>query len=424
MSIHAVACRIVAKRLGGAVPSTSDGIIISFLSTVRWKNIGNIRNFSSDTQFAFATELQNLPIVQWFDRSVKTSCSYAQSLIENSGLSNTPLEHLGLYTWWKPSSWYRVFLEYLHTNYELSWLATIICGTVLIRIATLYLPALILWKRTRFEKVRRPFLHRIQSRVGSIILYSSSAGIFLTQYCCIKKMAEVVYPSWTTSGVLSFTDLTVSDPTFLLPTLTAICLTFTIKKWIETLQMQKTVSNWMIGLKSNSTIYPIAACSFFVANNVPSAVCIYWITSSLISSVHAMMLKTDAVRSFLHLPDVHSNPVEARRIELLNYISETRRNRVNETLEAQKRVAEIEKIQSDQISKSFVKETENIGLEKDLLFREFWREDTLSSSKIAELMEQCIQEAVRESMMMKPGKPNSITRTNSRKFEIDKITAG
>lgn len=34
--------------------------------------------------------------------------------------------------------------------------------------------------------------------------------------------------------------------------------------------MQKIVSNWMLGLKPNHAIYPIAACSFFVANNVPS----------------------------------------------------------------------------------------------------------------------------------------------------------
>uniref|UniRef100_A0A183EUP8 Polyprotein n=1 Tax=Gongylonema pulchrum TaxID=637853 RepID=A0A183EUP8_9BILA len=49
-------------------------------------------------------------------------------LIENAGLSATPLEHLGLYTWWKPSSWYRVILESFHTHYNLSWIAAIICS--------------------------------------------------------------------------------------------------------------------------------------------------------------------------------------------------------------------------------------------------------------------------------------------------------
>ncbi|CAG9530334.1 unnamed protein product [Cercopithifilaria johnstoni] len=392
MPIHALTCRIVAIRLGGIVPSTSGGVILNFLSTAGWKNFGNQRNFSNDTQLSIATELQALPIVQWFDRSMKTSRSYAQNLIESSGLSSTPLEHLGLYTWWKPSSWYRVFLEFLHINYELSWIATVICG--------------------------------IQSQVGSIMLYSSSAGIFLTQYCCIKKMAEVVYPSWTTSGILSFTDLTVPDPAFLLPTLTAICFTFTSKKWIETLQMQKTVSNLMIGLKPNNAIYPIAACSFFVANNVPSVVCIYWITSSLISSLHATLLRTGAVRSLLYLPGVCSNPAEARRNELLNYVSEMRRRRANETLEARKRIVEIgKKTQEDEISKPLIKEAGNI--EKDSLFQDSWREGgAFSSSKIAKLMEQRIQEAARANVVTKSTKSNSITRADPQKFEIDEITAG
>ncbi|VDK87710.1 unnamed protein product [Litomosoides sigmodontis] len=412
MSIHTIPCRIVAKKFGGIVPSASGSINLSFISAVRWRNFGHIRNFSHDTQFSMAKEFQALPIVQWFDQSTKASCSYAQNLIENLGSSGTPLDHLGLFTWWRPSSWYRVFLEFLHTNYELSWLATVICGTILIRIATLSLPALILWKKARFEKSRRSFLHRVQSRLGSVMLYSSSLGIFLTQYCCINEMAEVVYPGLTTGGMLSFTDLTVSDPSFLLPTLTAICFTFTSKKWIETLQMQKTVTNWLLGLKPDNAIYPIAACSFFVANNVPSIVCIYWITSSLISSAHATMLMSGAIRSFLHLPAVCPSPAEARRTELLNYVSEMRRKKANEALGAQNTVAEIEeKSQNDEMFKLLVKEADNIGFGTDSLFQECWREDTtLSSSKIAKLMEQRIREAGGAGTITKPRKLNSVSR--------------
>lgn len=426
MSIHAISCRFISKRFGGIVPSTSANIVLSLPSSAIWKNYDNKRNFSNNTYLDIAAELQAHPVVQWFDRSVKASCNYAQSLIETSGLSSTPLEHLGLYTWWKPSSWYRVLLEFLHTNYELSWLTTIICATVLIRMATFYMPALILWKRMKSKEVHSPFLHQIRSGIGSVILYSSNVGIFFTQYCGIKKMAEVVYPSWTGSGMLSFTDLTVSDPAFLLPTLTAICFTFTTKKWIEILQMQKTVSNWMLGLKPYNTIYPIAACSFFVASNVPSVVCIYWITSSLISNMHATVLRTRTIHSLLHLPAVCSDPAETRRTELLNYVSEMRWKRASETLELQKKVAEIEKkSQDDDLSKLLAKEAENTEIQKDSLFGEPWKESAaLSSSKIAKLMEQYIQEEARANVMTKAGQTNSMIRTNSRKFEIDEITAG
>ncbi|KAM3721848.1 Mitochondrial inner membrane protein OXA1L [Dirofilaria immitis] len=423
MSIYVIPYHIVIKRFGGIISSSSASIFENFVSTVKWRNVDNRRNFSVDTYSAVPTELQILPLPQWFKQSMEASCSYAQNLIKNSAPNSVLLEHLGLCTWWKPSSWYRVYLESLHSNYDLSWLSTIICATILIRMTTIYLPVLIYWKRMKFEKPQLPFLHQIRSRTGSILLYSSSVGLFLIQYCGIKKMAEAVYPGWTTCGKLSFTNLTISDPAFLLPVLTTICFTFTSKKWIETLQMQKTVSNWMLGLRPNNVIYPIAACLFFIVNNVPSIVCVYWITSSLISAVHATVFGTRTARSFLHLPGVYLDPAETRRIELLNYVSEMRRKKSNETMRVQKKIAEIEKKtqENDDLSKSLVKEAENIELEKDSLFREPWKHSTtLSSSKIAKLMEQRIKEATRENVTAKAEKSNLKKKTN-RKFEIDEI---
>lgn len=58
MSIHAIPCRIVAKRLGRIVPSTSSDIALSFLSAAKWKNFGNIRNFSNDTEFSLVAEFK------------------------------------------------------------------------------------------------------------------------------------------------------------------------------------------------------------------------------------------------------------------------------------------------------------------------------------------------------------------------------
>lgn len=102
-----------------------------------------------------------------------------------------------------------------------------------------------------------------------------------------------------------------------------------------------------------------------------------------------------------------------------------RLNRVNETLKAQETVAQIEKKtqKDDEVSKPFVKEVETMRLEKDSLFREFWNEDAASSSSnIAKLMEERIQEEARRNT--KSGKLNSDTRTDSRRFKIDEIMAG
>uniref|UniRef100_A0A915PKK1 Membrane insertase YidC/Oxa/ALB C-terminal domain-containing protein n=1 Tax=Setaria digitata TaxID=48799 RepID=A0A915PKK1_9BILA len=392
MSIYTIPCRIVARRLGGTVASTSSGIIFSSNSLNRWQNLGDVRSFSDNIFSTFAKELQALPVVQWFDQSIKALCGSAQNLIEDSGLNSTSLEQLGLYIWWKPSSWYRVMLEILHTNYDLSWLGAIICG--------------------------------IRSRVGSAILYSSSAGLLLTQYCGIKKMAEVVYPNWAVSGVLSFTDLTVPDPAYLLPMVTAISFTFTSKKWIEILQIQKTVSNWMLGIKPSNTIYPIAACSFFVASNVPAAICVYWITSSLISGMHTTILGTRTMRSLLHLPSSCLDPVELRRMEFLNYVTEMRRNRANETSRAAKTTAKtaIQTTGIDKPSESLVIKAKGTEIEGDSLFQEFLGSNAVTAdSKIANLMQQQIKEAAQSNAIRKGEKTNSVLRSDSQKFRIDEI---
>lgn len=108
-------------------------------------------------------------------------------------------------------------------------------------------------------------------------------------------------------------------------------------------------------------------------------------------------------------------------------IPEMRRRRANETLETQKRVAEIERItqEDDESSKSLVNGTKNIEFQRDSLFQEPWTENTAhSSSKIFKLMQQRIQEAARANLITKAGKQNSVTKTDSRKFEIDEIRAG
>lgn len=70
----------------------------------------------------FIVELTSL--FQWSGQPADA----VETLIDKAGLSSTALEQLELYTWWRPSAWYRVGLEILHTHGSLSWLASIICG--------------------------------------------------------------------------------------------------------------------------------------------------------------------------------------------------------------------------------------------------------------------------------------------------------
>ncbi|VDN01749.1 unnamed protein product [Thelazia callipaeda] len=433
MSIYATPCRVLYRRIGGILPSTSSSALLCSPKAAMVNN-GSKRSVTDDPLYAILSEFKTFPVVQGFNQFIKDSCNFAQNLVENASLSGTALDPLGLYIWWKPSSWYRVMLESLHTNYDLSWLATVISGnvskfsavyfiyktTLLIRMATFYLPGMILWKKTRRRKIELSLLSQMRSGFVSCALYSSSFGLFITQYCGLKKMADTVYPGWTAGGLLSFTDLTVPDPV-VLPFVTAICFAITSKKWIETLEMQKTVSKWLLGIKPDNAIYPIVACSYFVACNVPSIVCIYWITSSIVSNVHATVLKNHFVRSLLHIRPLNSFYEEFRRIELLTIINELKMKRTEVMTATVKKSDEAAKESSEarQLNKLHVQETKNADFEDDSLFQKpCIKQVNLSNSKIAKLMEEQKQESAASARV---GKSKLLIKSHNSALDINKI---
>ncbi|KAI6232986.1 OXA mitochondrial inner membrane insertase-like protein [Aphelenchoides fujianensis] len=176
------------------------------------------------------------------------------SLDELVGSGQSVLEELGLWTWWKPSSWFRWGMESMHIYFDLPWWSTIVIGTVILRLALIkvtvmsqksmaiqsrYKPELDKF-RARITDARaeannqlvqqilmeqNDFLRSKDIRTGrQLLVMLANGGVFMTNFFAIRKMAKLNYPGWENGGALWFTNLTACDPYYVLPAISAATL--------------------------------------------------------------------------------------------------------------------------------------------------------------------------------------------------------
>jgi YidC/Oxa1 family membrane protein insertase len=129
-----------------------------------------------------------------------------------------------------------------------------------------------------------------------------NALIFMTQYFALKKMAAANFPGFSTEGTLWFPDLTITDPYYALPAITAITTGLVIKLGIEF----GFAANALQGWQRIAVQYGMPAMIFF-GNwfmDFPSAILLYWCTSNFITLFYAGLFRVPTVRRWLNIPDV------------------------------------------------------------------------------------------------------------------------
>uniref|UniRef100_A0A1I7XGW5 DUF106 domain-containing protein n=1 Tax=Heterorhabditis bacteriophora TaxID=37862 RepID=A0A1I7XGW5_HETBA len=130
------------------------------------------------------------------------------------------LSELGLISWWKPSSYFRIALESVHTYGDLPWWATIITATIILRLILISVPIMsqrLVAKQSKYKKEldefrqrmddarnegnnllqqqifleQRDFLKSKDIRLGrQLLIMLANGGVFATQFFAIKKMVE------------------------------------------------------------------------------------------------------------------------------------------------------------------------------------------------------------------------------------------
>ncbi|KAL2140999.1 hypothetical protein VTI28DRAFT_2967 [Corynascus sepedonium] len=303
-NVTALRGRGTTKRIGSALPLLAASQPLLF-------SLRQARNAS--TQSTTATPTSNP------DASNLTDVTGTPVNLTGSDLLDIPeqigfLKTLGLDYGWGPTAFMQTILEHVYVYTGLPWWASIAVVAVGIRLALLK-PALDasensikyqeLLKDPRYqaatEEMKRVLvtgnhLAGAQAR-AKITLMNKAAGyslwknfvpmiqlpIGIGMFRLIKGMSALPVPSFENGGLLWFTDLTASDPLFILPIATGIVVAMGLRIPLPYMAAQQRKMMKIMSL----VVMPL---STVVALFLPSGLTWYFFLSSLLHTVQAFFM--------------------------------------------------------------------------------------------------------------------------------------
>ncbi|CAI5438135.1 unnamed protein product [Caenorhabditis angaria] len=255
-----------------------------------------------------------------------------EEIVANGG---SVLEELGLWSWYKPSSYFRYALEGIHNVVDIPWWTTIVVATVALRLLLIGVPIMsqkLVARQSMYRKEMNEFRDRIDEarkennqllqqqilleqrdflrskdiRLGRQFgVMLANGGVFATQFFAVKKMIAVNYPGLATGGTLWFTDLTACDPYYALPFISAATMALVTKVGIE----MGTTSDQMPPIMRAGMQYGLPVVIFIASSQFATGLCVYWCASNMVSLVYAGLFKIPVVRKALGIPKVVPAPV-------------------------------------------------------------------------------------------------------------------
>ena len=296
-------------------------------SSIRFKNVPSSDVVGSLTDLSHSTDIVNqssaTPISNILDSTVDLTENVMPSMSNLEAVANViepSFKSLGLAHWW-PSGFMQSLMESIHLNLDLSWSGTIILTTIIMRLCVFplvlrtrkvivrtnnNLPEMQKHQyamhvaRTKQEQIKAMnALRAFQKEKGMNPMAQfapmiSSGIVFSTMFFALRGMANCPVESMKVEGLGWFLDLTVSDPLYLLPLLTSCTLALSIKWGVDsgdTTQMPPLMMNFMK--------FGIPLMTFPVMLTFPSALCLYWFTTNVISVLQGSFLRVPWVTKSL-----------------------------------------------------------------------------------------------------------------------------
>lgn len=116
--------------------------------------------------------------------------------------------------------------------------------------------------------------------------------------------SSAVYSVLTEGGALWFKDLTVPDPTWIIP----VSLGFTNLLLVELASLQQKPVSGRFQKVLLNFFRAVSLLMIPVSAYVPTCMSLYWLTSSLVGFGHNMILRSTRVQTFLGVPTKSSTP--------------------------------------------------------------------------------------------------------------------
>ncbi|KAK6021046.1 hypothetical protein OSTOST_13292 [Ostertagia ostertagi] len=114
---------------------------------------------------------------------------------------------------------------------------------------------------------QRDFLKAKDIRLGrQFLILLANGAVFATQFFAIRKMVDVNYPGLSTGGTAWFTDLTIADPYYALPLISAVTMGLVTRVGIE----MGTSSDQMTPLMRVGMQYALPVVIFAVSSQFAS----------------------------------------------------------------------------------------------------------------------------------------------------------
>ncbi|KAF7991354.1 hypothetical protein HCN44_002916 [Aphidius gifuensis] len=225
---------------------------------------------------------------------------------------------------WSPVGIVQQLLEFVHIGWGIPWWGTIALGTICVR--SLMFPLVILAQRNAAKMHNSlPGMQKIQEKITEarncgdnmeaaratqeLMWYMSSHGcnpmknlivpicqapVFISFFFALKGMANLPVDSMRHGGLWWFTDLTIPDPYYILPVVTAASLGLILKIGVDGPKLES-----MGALRYIIQALPFIILPFTV--NFPGAIVWYWTSTNLFSMAQVGILRIPKVRNFFKI---------------------------------------------------------------------------------------------------------------------------
>lgn len=236
------------------------------------------------------------------------------------------LHAAGLGSFYTPVGLLENCLDYIHLSGGLPWWATIVATTVSIRL--LMLPLLLKGMRNgivmhnikpeidqltnkakelmdanrtteaqvQAQKVRDLWAKHDVHPIRSVIVPLVQMPLFISFFFAVRNMTGLPVSSMMDGGILWFQDLTLSDPYYILPVLSATTMLVSAELGAEGIPAaHNTYFKYMIR--------GLACISVPVTGSFPAGVFMYWTSANMFSLSQLSLLKLPALRNALNLPE-------------------------------------------------------------------------------------------------------------------------
>ena len=239
------------------------------------------------------------------------------------------LHAAGLGCWWTPAGWIQNTLETLHSGLDLPWWLSIVSVTVVFRLCMFPV-----WLNSQYVAARvqnnLPKIQKIQYDLQQAQLSKNSLKVaelqmtlmnemrtfstmlpmlpqmlvFSGMFIGLRGMTNLPIESLQTGGILHVTDLTSSDPYFILPVITASTLFLAVYSNAEGGPSKETLPPAVRKI----LLYGAPTAVILFTMNFPSALGIYWVTSNLYSLLQMPFFKIPTVRAAFKIPQPINHP--------------------------------------------------------------------------------------------------------------------